>query len=461
MSGILGANKKKLFSFENNKSVSTEVIDFQNDSFGKDLEEVVAVIQSKLISETSIEANQLKKVAKTISPEIDILEKLIFDRIGLKVEIITNSESCAALPFHINNNNILTSEFLRDDLTNSDYSKMLSKVRNNINLKGGVNLQTAKVSGIFSEVNNLLFINFVFLFKYINLSPSGITAIILHELGHIFQFFEYSSRLEENNQVLSSLSKELLADKNNKNISYIYKELKSINDNITEEDIDQIVNGENVIPGIKLFKILAGSVTSQMVDNKYNETSSEQLADQFVSRFGYGRELVNSLEKTEFNSKFLYFSYVAQTMGHLYLIVIFILSIISVPATLGLILLKLFNITILGIINYYYILTNGERTRDQTYDNINIRYKRIRNDMLELIKNKNIDKNEIDLILTNIKEIDKIVEDKTIPDVITKKIINYIIPSNSRAKSSITEQQLMEDLVSNDLFIKSAQLKNI
>ena len=61
----------------------------------------------------------------------------------------------------------------------------------------------------------------------------------------------------------------------------------------------------------------------------------------------------------------------------------------------------------------------------------------------------------------SIKELDNIILNTPVPETIFKKFIDYAIPFHSKAKASISEQQLMEDLVSNDLFIKSEQLKNI
>ena len=40
-------------------------------------------------------------------------------------------------------------------------------------------------------------------------------------------------------------------------------------------------------------------------------------------------------------------------------------------------------------------------------------------------------------------------------------IMNYIRPSNFRAKKSIERQQLLEDLATNDLFIQSLKLQSL
>ncbi len=89
------------------------------------------------------------------------------------------------------------------------------------------------------------------------------------------------------------------------------------------------------------------------------------------------------------------------------------------------------------------------------------RYKRIRNDLVESLKDKSMPKDQVERIQKSIDEIDGVMSDTTYSESIYRKITNLILPSHSRTKASINEQQLMEELISNDLFIKAAQLKNI
>ena len=463
MSGILGANKKKLFSFENNKSVSTEVINFQNDSFGKDLEEVVTVIYDKITeADKQTEFFSFKEVKANIKPELDILVKLIYDRLGLKVNFIIDDMfmPAAIIPFFSNHNHVLLSEGYRDGGLNSDdgHKRFFSLMKKREKITGTINIEKAKVSGIFSEFENDLFFNFKQLIVNNRLSVPELVSVLLHELGHGFYACEYASRLEENNQVLINSLEELFSKKDKKDLTYVFKEIKSINDKVTESDIDDIVNGKNIIPGLKFFKVAVGVVESQLSNKKYNESSFEQLADNFSNRFGYGRQIVSALQKlTNYNPFLAYFIYTVQTVDQTRMLML-MLSVFFVK-----------EITLLGILYYILISINvvfslyfvTEGGKDYTYDNLNIRYKRIRNDIVEKLKNKNINKETNILAMDSIKQIDEIILNTPVPETIYKKLLDYVLPFSHRAKSSITEQQLMEDLVSNDLFIKSTQLKNI
>ena len=462
MSNVLNNSGRKLFSNIENKNISTEVISYQNDDFGKQLEEVIEKIYNRLLEKDKESIFSRNKKIISIKPETDILVKLIYDRLGLKVKFIIDDIflPAAIVPFYANVNHILLKDSYRGELEKYDnnHKKIFKIIKDREEVKGTVNVDKAKVSGIFSEFENLLYMNFHQLIITNKLSVQETTAVILHELGHGFYACEYSNRLEETNQVLSNCLKELFNDKDKKDLVYIYKEIKKVNDNINESDIDDIVNGKNIIPGFKLFKLIVGSVETQLRNKKYNESSFEQLADNFSNRFGYGRFLVSALQKlTGYNKTIAYFSLIRSTIDQIWVIVELIIAII-VPST---IINKIFAIVI-SLINLIYIYySSGEYGKDYSYDNINRRYIRVRNDLVEVLKSDNIDKEVKSNILKSLDDIDNAIKSSPIFESFITKILNTVFSFNRNAKSSINEQQLMEDLVSNDLFIKSEKLKTI
>lgn len=462
MSNVLNASGRKLFSDIEDKNISTEVISYQNDIFGKQLEEVVEKIYNKLLEKDEESIFSRNKKIISIKPETDILVKLIYDRLGLKVKFIIDDIfiPAAIIPFYANANHVLLREDYRGQLEKYDnnHKKIFKIIKDREEVKGTVNIDKARVGGIFSEFENLLFINFHQLMITNKLSIQETTAVILHELGHGFYACEYSNRLEETNQVLSNCLKELFNDKDKKDLVYVYKEIKKINDNVSESDIDDIINGKNIIPSFKLFKLIIGSVETQLRNKKYNESSFEQLADNFSNRFGYGRSLVAALQKlTGYNRILAYFSLFSNTIGQIGITILPIIIAIS-PIELPIKIIFSVYVMVCLIIVYYSI---GEGGKDYTYDNINRRYTRIRNDLVEVLKSGNIDKEIRSNILENLNDIDEAIKSSPIFETFITKILNISLSFNRRAKSSINEQQFMEDLVSNDLFIKSEKLKTI
>ncbi len=462
MSNVLNASGRKLFSDIENKNISTEVISYQNDIFGKQLEEVVEKIYNKLLEKDEESIFSRNKKIISIKPETDILVKLIYDRLGLKVKFIIDDIFMPAgiIPFYANVNHILLRDGYRGQLEKYDnnHKKIFKIIKDREEVKGIVNVDKATVGGIFSEFENLLYINFQQLMITNKLSVQETTAVILHELGHGFYACEYSNRLEETNQVLSNCLKELFNDKDKKDLVYVYKEIKKVNDNINESDIDDIVNGKNVIPGFKLFKLIVGSVETQLRNKKYNESSFEQLADNFSNRFGYGRPLVSALQKlTGYNKTLAYFSLIFSTTNQVWVLLELII-LIYYPMSIVQKLLYVV-IALINLIFVYY--SSGEYGKDYTYDNINRRYIRVRNDLVEVLKSDNLDKEVKSNILKSLDDIDRSIKSSPVFETFITKILNITFSFNRNTKSSINEQQLMEDLVSNDLFIKSEKLKTI
>ena len=292
------------------------------------------------------------------------------------------------------------------------------------------------------------------------LTVQEITAVLLHELGHGFYACEYSNRLDTNNQVLANVSEEMFSKKENKDLVYIYKELKKINEDVKESDIEDIINGKNIIPSLTFFKIVIGSVKSNISNDKYNETSFEQLADNFSNRFGYGRPLVSGLQKIIGYSRGLEYALLITTTIQFLINLkdIFKILLLTIATPTATLILTLVYLIFLFLVVMFFI---GEGRKDYTYDNIIRRYKRIRNDIVEELKDQSLNKESVTLITDTISEIDKVLLNMILPENVYKKITDIVLPHHYKAKGSINEQQLMEDLISNDIFIKSIQLKNL
>lgn len=459
MSAILSNTNKKLYS-SNKLEVSNEMISFQNDDFGSKIEEIVNNIYNKITKVNS--PTDKNYISESIDSDIVILKDLIFKRLGLKVKIITNSffNTAAIIPFYANQNHIFLKDWYKGGLdTEENHDKIFNKLKNRTEIKGTVDTDKVKVSGVFSEFENQLFMNFEYLIKN-KLTVAEITAVILHELGHGFYACEYSNRLDSNNQVLAEVSKEIFSKKENKDLVYIYKELKKINENVSESDVEDIVSGKNIIPSLTFFKVVIGSVKSNISNDKYSESSFEQLADNFSSRFGYGRPLVSALQKLMgYSLPIQYFILIAFTIEYMRMLSIILqklLLVITAPVASAFLSLFL-TITVFLTIMFFI----GEGSTDYTYDNIIKRYKRVRNDLVERLKDDSLNKESAALLTESINEIDKVVLNINIPENVFKKVVNLVVPYHYKAKGSINEQQLMEDLLSNDLFIKSIQLKNL
>ena len=425
---------------------SLETIDFQKDNFGGDIEAIV----TKLIDEikTGTSDAQLMKDAS-----LKALEALIKKRLGLTVSIITNRDLASVMPFYSNKNHIFIHKYWRGNFDIPDQTKLLKE---SVGRQGTVDLAKAKVGGIFSEYKVTVNLNFHLMVEPLNLTPAEITGVILHELGHAFGVCEYSDRLESINIALSNIATSVI-DKKEKDLKFVYRELKSVNDKVTEQDVEELFSENRVIAGTKWFSVIVGTVRSNLGNDAYDRTGFEYLADSFVTRFGYGKQAVIALDKLH---TFMGDPAKSKLGDQIFQIIsllafIYYLAMITLMMTLGL------GFITLGLIFSFFfgliLFASGDNVRDMTYDDLKQRYIRVRNNLVERLKDREIEGDEAKVLLDDIEMIDAVIKETYNSSTVWNKLSNFIFKSNREAKNSIQEQQLLEELASNSLFIQAAK----
>lgn len=422
-----------------------ESISRQTDGFGDKLTKIV-----KLITD---DVDDGKKITRK-HPAVEELSKAIYARLGLKVDITTGGAIAAIMPFYSNRNHVFLHEYWRG---HNNLIKKQTEILKNIDGKTGtVDLAKAKVSGIFSEYNHPLHLNFNTLRTGYALEADEIAAVLLHELGHAFYCCYYANRTDTTNQVLLQLSKDL-TNSDKRTVEYIYKELHKVAPDITKAEIDNVLHANKVVAGIQWFKTIVKVVRASTVNSKYDETSFEQLADNFPSRFGMGRSLTEGLDKLhvmapEKNRAVFFIEHFLSI-----LVTVFLLVTVGNLLALGAVLPGMFY----GLMTYLFFRANGEDYKDYTYDKLKIRYQRVRNDAIEQLKQLDMSTEEVKKLIETIKVIDDIMKDVGNYKPLPTAISNLIFPGARQAMSAIEIQQTLEKLSANDLFLKSSEFRII
>jgi len=152
-----------------------------------------------------------------------------------------------------------------------------------------VDLEKARVYGFPDNATCMVMINPIDMVHKYNLTVDEMTAMYLHEVGHIFTHLEYSHRtIRQTSEFLDSIAKDL--DKNISPIKAVKLSYKKVFDDDKLDDADGVVS-------------LAVGVVSRYLDNAnyggntYNNKDSERLADQFSARFGMGGFISSGLDK--------------------------------------------------------------------------------------------------------------------------------------------------------------------
>lgn len=427
-----------------------EMIEFQKDNFGFQLEAAISKIKSKIENDPTVTGRIIQDFE-----EVKEIESIVHKRLNLVISLDTKGHALAAiLPFYSNKNHIFIHEFFRGNFYINDQERLLAKIENK---KGYVDLEKARLGGIFSEYVNKVYLDFKSLFS-LGLSSSEVTGVLLHELGHGFEVCEYSDRTSSANQVLIEIAKKIQGKKE-LDLEYVYREITGkIDKNYTEKQLDDLVNGNRIVAGVEWFKLMitasGQAIRSQQENGRYDDNSFEQLADNFANRFGYGRALITGLDKItkkygsiDKNKSTYVFSIM---MESLVLGAAVALVIIGIP-----IIIKLYVLIFMSLV----ILSAGDEYRDHTYDDLKKRYLRVRSDLIEVLKDQDIDSSYSKSVVDDIKLLDSIIDETGDRKSVYNLLSNFFIGSNRRAKKAIYQQHLLEQLASNDLFLKSAELK--
>ena len=437
-----------MLNVKNKGKLILEMIDFQaNDRFGQDMElhitEIISAVKEGFPDAAILKLDALKSLQSTI-----------FKRLGMRVKFTVDQHLAAIFPLYSNQHHIFLDKEWHGQVDIPDQRKFMESV---VYKKGTVDTKAAKLGGFFSDYEHSVYMNFTELVKTYKLEAGEISAILLHELGHGFYACEYSDRHSTANQVLTNVAKELAKDKTKRNPEYIYKEMLKINPETKKEMIDDVVKGDRVIPGPGVFKYAIETVTYQLENSKYDDTAFENLADNFAARFGYGSMLVSGLEK-------LNAVYPENTYKQIGFWSLVLMTLSAILFTIGLLYYGLIGSAIyfgyMGLVLTWVLFsTAGEQGRDYTYDDIKIRYKRIRDQLVQQIKSKAYNVKDAIQLAKQIEYMDDLVKKTGQYRSSLDFIMNYIRPANFRAKKSIERQQLLEDLATNELFIQSLRLQ--
>lgn len=431
--------------------LAMEFITEQRDGFGKTLDMLFEDIRKYVVDKPSTNNADIIANCKAVK----MLEEVTLKRFGLRIQILPSSDTImAVLPMFSNKHHIFLPEHHHGNFEIDEQEILLKRWGGKT---GTIDLARAKVSGVFSEYVHRFYMNPYFIYNTTNCTPEELSAVYLHEIGHLFTYYEFASRLEKTNQVLAEMSKMIKNSEDIGKINYKYQEFMTLTDSeerdaITEKTDRQVIS-------MTLFLKYVDFVKSQLSDNKYDETSAEAAADLFSSRFGKGRDLVSALNR--FESSFGVYNdenqlFALKLVVNTCDIIVFAAFIFS---TMGLTTAALVPSLLLVLTTGNYIYTSGDRFVDMTYDTLKDRYKRVRAQYINILKERIYSKEETQKVLEDIYAMDDIIKNTGEFTSIGRKLSNMIFSTNRKASNSVVAQKLLEALASNDLYVNSSEFQ--
>lgn len=299
-------------------------------------------------------------------------------------------------------------------------------------------------------------------------------AILLHELGHVFTSIEYSHRTVNNVQVLVDTTRDLVL-KHNKGTK---ENLRIIYERTTQTKVPSDYKDMKVTEAV-LFVTTGLTRAMLMADKKlykdasiqdHSQTDSEQLADQFAGRFGLSADLATALGKVIYlNDPIGFFkdcAYMVTPFLVITTIVLAIIAILTSAITAGLVIggaiyVIAFTAVMAQTIFRKYLYAREYVVEGQTYDDIRRRFKRMKNEAVRVIANVE-DKRIKNRLLSNILLIEK--QMAMVPaarwDWFDKILYYFDYKRETKVKFKRTEQ-ILEDLMSNEIYVGQAILNNV
>lgn len=440
------------------KQIATEMIQYQNDDrFPSDLTKLIDAIYQEIDDNVYKDHTALTKGSK----HIKAIEKLIKHRFNLNIVFdpeLHEYVDAAIIPFQSDyllevsqvdkiNPSVLGGLFGGADIfkhirqIEKERSDYLKKIHNQ---RGSINLKYARVSGYLADVKHYLIINFAKL-KSIDITSEELMAIILHEIGHAFTGLENHHRLITTNTTIADILDEL--NKNNpEKANYIFKK------HFDADDIEDAALG-NKKEITDFYWLVAqryvDELNTQMLNSKYDETSFENMADSFATRFNVGTHLVSALDKiytrygvTMHRSRPVFISlYLIEITFHLFIL-----------ATSG----PIAAAVIATVLLWLYSVEDNKL--HMTYDKPLDRYNRIRNSIVNNLKNRHLPKKVVEDLLTQFKFIEEVIARSAEHEGVLHMISKVLFSETRENQYHIGLQQTLENGLNNILFVKSSEL---
>lgn len=344
-------------------------------------------------------------------------------------------EPCVDIPA-VDKNNPLINSFIRNYVSSADGLKMIANAEGVA--RGTVSLKTGKVSGVFSEMPAKIYMPVDMLAgnKY---SAGEIAAIFLHEVGHLITYCEYISRSVTTNQVLAGMAKSLDGSGTIEEREAVFIGVKKAL-NLSQLDTKKLAQSTSrKTAEVVVITSVTRECESELGSNVYDFSSWEMLADQYVTRFGAGRDLATALDKLYRGTWNISFR--------------------SLPAYLAFEAFKLLTLVIAPAIAVTLMGMDG--AGDGTYDRPGARLKRVRNQIVENLKREKLSKDDQQRLAADLEAVDEVLASINDRRQFFGVLWDAISPASRRAYNQERLQRELEDLATNDLFVKAAELKQL
>lgn len=414
-------------------AVGVEAIDYQSTKFFTELTGLLDQFRKGDVY-TSVEASKLG------------IPKLIENYTGLSVRIDVESSWSPNAMIRIpdmDKNHPLLNNFYRGWFTNNDLHTISKMV--NDKFTGVIDRKNAKVAGDFSKVTAPLYLTSALL-KSEKFTTAQIAAVVLHELGHLYTFFERIIDLVSINYAAWSATEQVLKTQRDEDRVVILTEFsKAVNADLMDKETVAKMDGKEQV-FIHLVCETVKNRRNEEGDMVYSYRGYEFSSDQFAIRHGAGADLAFGLDQV-YRAQFLNASYLPWPIHVAIQSIAFLYNLLL--ATSG----------ISGALFVAMVLL-AARPMDKTYDDPRQRMERIKREMVGELKLKLSDERRRQLV-QDIAAVDTMMASVVDKAAWLEAIWKYLLPTGRSNQAKMEFQQTLERLANNNLFLQAARLENM
>lgn len=425
--------------------LSMEAVEWDDDgTLFNDIARVISEFRSEVKASDELAAEKL------LHSEFG---RVILKHMGMKATLsIDNSNGINAyivVPA-IDRNNPILHRFA--NLTTGNRT-VLDKLVKEEELYALVDRKEGRLGGILSEIDHPIYITRGMLFNNDKFGPREIAAVILHELGHAFSYYEGLSQYIRQNVILASNVAEFRDTSDAQTRLRIISRLKAEKLLPKEFDDSRVANA-----GDKYTTVVISMGQRMIAEDPnsifHNSTTFESAADQFAIRKGAGLYLAKSLTK-------IYKQYNSSAFE--YYFGLFVSVAMSIMSMLFVAIGALHPVFFLfGLVSYMTALIQGAFSDAlSSYDTPRDRLKRIRTEMIGRLKKQDLSDVVRKELVKTFDSLDELLKqnDKhyNANETLGKLIYDRLDSLFIRQKDAKKRQQALEDLLNNELYVSAAR----
>ena len=433
----------------------SEALQFQGkNAYGKKAEEIITRIKAKVDEGyVSLEVQKL--------PEIEELQKLIYDTFNMNMQIVTTGNLAGVIPLYMIQNHIYKHKMMREGKWSREQDVLAEKDQ-----VGWVDDSDGTVGGVFSTYRVTLYLNFNEMLGTHELTPAIVVGIKLHEIGHYYDGCKTIAQRDRQNAVFREAISKMATSDEGERQKIIYRVAKDFK--LDQKALADMTSRNPVTVGIGAQKVIAEYVAQQQEDGVYDRTGFETMADIYAARFGYSKEVVEGLailvrSQVTINYQFtMVLRSMMEAINAAKLIISLYIKLNALGSgilSFGLLTSVLVWIAYGTYSLYIYVKSSGDSGNDYTYDDMAHRFRRLRAEMISQVKDNKFTKADAEQILISLNFMTARMEEFSLWRGPLDTLFNILNPKDRRAHNSIERQRAIEDLYSNPLVIKAMELQ--